>query len=615
MATRNYNPTNGSNSNNGSNGSTTPPVTPTVSNTVKKDLPKGISDMHLEPYRKVLFRENEVFNVLTTLNKVDKPNALIIGQAGSGKTAIASEIVHLIETKDPILPKKLANKHIYKLSLNSLGSGNSLVGQTEAAIEAVIEFATDPANNAILFIDEVHQLFENTSYGQNAQLSQALKPAMARSNFRFIGATTTSESKTILKDPAMSRRIDTVKLHKLTIHETSEIILSALDTYRKEQDVIIENELVPDIIKLADQNYLKSARPDNALTLIDQASSFKSMKWHQLTAPLPDSAIIALPATEKTVTKDTLLETIHNNTGVLTSIKPTKLFNKLEHQVKGQSNSLKKIADEITLFKSNIIPGKTPLSMLLAGPTGNGKTETAKSITRELFHDLSNLTTINMTEYSESASVSQLIGSSDGYIGSDSKRPTPFDAVFENPSQILLLDEFEKAHKDIQHLFYQILDEGFLEDRRGRRIDFSNSILIFTSNAETTMPTKVGFKDMSTSSNESNRAELISALSQYIPDALLNRMTSIYKYNAISKDSYKNILQTQYTKLLADLSDNRPDMSVTPVKLTQEMLDAWADDSFNPKLNGRPARQYVKNKVSEATLDAILNNSSTINIQ
>lgn len=614
MGTRNYNTPTGRNSGSaGSNSSAS--AQPTLSNTIKKDLPKGISDMHLEPYRKVLFRENEVFEVLTTLNKVDKPNALIIGQAGSGKTAIVSEIVHLIETKNPILPKKLANKHIYKLSLNALGAGNSLVGQTEAAIEAVIEFTTDPANNAILFIDEVHQLFENTSYGQNAQLSQALKPAMARNNFRFIGATTTSESKTILKDPAMSRRIDTVKLHKLTINETSNILESALDTYRNEQNVIIEDELIPDIIKLADQNYLKSARPDNALTLIDQASSLKSMKWQQLTASLTDDVIAKLPVIQRTVTKDTLLETIHNSTGVLTSIKPNKLLNKLESHVKGQSESLKNIADEITLFKSNIIPSTTPLSFLLAGPTGNGKTETAKSITRELFHDLSNMTTINMTEFSDSSAVSQLIGSSDGLVGSDSKRPTPFDSVFENPSQVLLLDEFEKASKQVQHLFYQILDEGFIEDRRGRRIDFSKSILIFTSNAETSTHAKVGFKDTANNSSENNRAELISALSQYIPDALLNRMSAIYKYNPISKDSYKDILQTQYTKLITDLADNRPDMSVSPTTLPDELLEQWAEDSFNPKLNGRPARQFVKNKVSEATLDAILNNNTTINIQ
>jgi len=624
MPTRKYTgptPPTGNNNNNNNNGTPSTPTnnagsntpTQTVSQVVAQDLPKGLIDMHTDNYRPVLYRDKETFDLITVLNKADKPNALIIAKAGAGKTAIAKNLAHLIDIKDNILPDTLASAHLYELSLTAIGAGNSLVGQTEQAIEDVLDFATDPDNHAIIFIDEVHRLFEQHDQQLN-QLAQALKPAMARDNFRFIGATTTGESKTVLKDPAISRRIEEVRLHDLTLFETTDIVKNALPRYRKHQNVLIADELAETIVKLADQHYFQSARPDNALTLIDQASSFKAMKYHELTAPLPDVTVSALPDSEHTVTKDTLLETINRHTGNSAAATPKNLQKTLSKKVKGQDDAIEDIAKRITLFRSNIIPSKTPLSFFLSGPTGNGKTETAKAIVKALFNDKTRMTVMDMTEYSTPASINQLIGSPDGYVGSDSKRITPFDTIYENPTQILLLDEFEKADKEIHHLFYQILEEGYTEDRRGRHIDFSKTILIFTSNAATNESAHTvgfGLQD-STSAKNADQQALIQSLSNYIPDALLNRMTRVYKYNPISEDNYKEILKLNYNLMVDEIIENRPDMNIMPETLTDDLLDEWAKASYDPMLNGRPAKGFVRTKLEEATLDAIMNNSNDI---
>lgn len=624
MPTRQYTgpvpPNSGSNNNNnGSNSSNNGGVqaqtpAPTVSQVTAADLPKGLIDMHTGNYREVMFRDNEIINLITILNKLDKPNALILAKAGAGKTAIVSHLAELIDQKSSLLPKSILDLHLYELSLIAIGAGNGIVGQTEQAIQDVIDFATDPDNHAVIFIDEVHQLFDANNH-QVQELGQALKPAMARDNFRFIGATTTGESKTILKDPAMSRRIEELRFHDLSLAETTKIVTKLLPRYRKHHDVIINDELSETIVKLADEHYLTSARPDNALTLIDQAASLRSIQYHELTANLDDAAIQLLPDSERTVTKDVLIETINRHTGNSASLTPSNLETKLLKNIKGQDESIKDISKRITLFRSNIIPSKTPLSFFLSGPTGNGKTHTAKTIAKALFNDESRMTLLNMTEYSEPQSISQLIGSPDGYVGSDSKRISPFDIIYENPSQILVLDEFEKAHRAIQHLFYQILEEGYIEDRRGRRIDFSKATLIFTSNAATESTPSVGFGFNSNVSKNNAQKELIKALSNYIPDALLNRMSSVYKYNPITIDAYKEILKQNYTKMVNEIIDNRPDMNIDPQGLSDDMVSKWAEESYDPTLNGRPARGYVKAKLEEATLEAILSNSQDIRVK
>ena len=605
MAFRDYTNTPSSNSS-VTNGS----ANTTASQAIAINLPKGLKDLSKTTYRKVMFRDQELFNLITVLNRLDKPNALITAQPGSGKSAIVRELVERIDKKDPMLPTNLLNSHIYELSLSELNADNSFVGQTEKAINDVIDFATDPANHAIIFVDEFHQLFDDNS-SQISKLSQALKPAMARDNFRLIGATTTGESKTILKDPAFNRRMEQVRLHTLTVFETSEILKNVLPRYEKHHHVVIKQDLIPDIVKLADMHYTKSARPDNALTLIDQASSLTAMTYNQLASKLAGTQV-SVPTGTDEVTRDILETTINNHTGNAAMAAPKNLTKKLKSRVKGQDESIEDMAKQITLFRANLVPTKTPFSMLLAGPTGNGKTETARALTQLLYNDDSRMTVINMTEYQEANAINQLIGSPDGYVGSDSKRDTPFDAVFENPTQILLLDEFEKAHKEIQQLFYQILEEGFIEDRRGRRIDFSKSILIFTSNAETKKAVAgIGFATNNDTS-VSKRSELIASLSDYIPDALLNRMTKIYAYNAISKEQYKEIIRLKFNKLVDDMLDNNPDLNVSHDTLTDEILDKWVDETYNPKLNGRPAKHLVQSKLSEAAFTALDNNSNDI---
>lgn len=613
MALRKYNNSNNSDTDTDTSPVSTPQMTATTAAAI--DVPKGLIDMHTGNYRQVMFRDKEITDLITVLNKLDKPNALVIAKPGAGKSALISHLAELIDTANPVLPDNILKSHIYELSLTQLAAGNSLVGQTEQVIEDVIAFATDPANHAIIFIDEVHRLFESNS-GQLSQLTQSLKPAMARSDFRFIGATTTGESKTILRDPAIARRIEEVRLHDLTLSETTTIVKDLMPRYRAHHDVIIDDDLAETIVKLADQYYISAARPDNALSLIDQAASLRAVNYHNMLATTGLSTT-TLPVDFKTVSKDTLIETINRHTGNAASATSHNLEALLLKHIKGQDENIKDIAKQLTLFRSDIIPSSTPLSLFLAGPTGNGKTQTAKIISKTLFGDESHMTVVNMTEFTNESSLSQLIGSPDGYVGSDSKRITPFDTVYENPSQILLLDEFEKAHETIQQLFYQILEEGFIEDRRGRHIDFSKTILIFTSNALTEQARSVGFGVGATGSQASaqKRAELIASLSMSIPDALLNRMTQIYKYDAISKDSYKEILAQKYNEMVDAISTNRPDMNVEPKTASDEMLNDWVEASYNPALNGRPARGFIKTKLEEATLEAILNNSTDITVK
>lgn len=583
----------------------TPPMS--VSQATQQDLPKGLQDMHATTQKNVLFRDNEMFELMAVLNKHDKPNAIIVAEPGAGKSALVEGLVALIQQKDPNIPTNLKDKHIYELSLTSLVSGSSLVGQVEQNIENLIAFATNPDNNAILFIDEAHRIAESSDPSTN-KLSQSLKPLLSRSDMHIIGATTTGESKQFLSDPALMRRFETVRLKPLSVKQTESITKSVAKEQSQFHNIMIPDELIPDIVALADQYYLTSARPDNALTLLDQAASRASLTLQQATANVSASIKATMP---NQLTKNDLIKTINSHTGNSATLTPHNLADRIKTNLIGQDDAIDKISKQVILFRKHLIPTKQPLSLLLAGPTGNGKTQTVKELAKAVYHDQSKVTTIDMTNFSGPETVNTLLGSPDGYIGSDSKTPSPFDEIYQQPDRILHLEEFEKAHADVMHLFYSILEEGYIEDRRGRKIDFSHTIIIASSNAETESGEKhMGFSNIE-QSPAMKRKELILSLSKFIPEALLNRFTEILVYSAISKDAYQNILEMKYESLVEQIINEHPTYTID--KPNNEIFEQWVSDSYNPKLNGRPAEKYVKSQIENAFMEAL--NQNTTHLQ
>lgn len=551
-----------------------------------------------------LFRDAVIRQVMGVLIGKNKPNALLIGPAGTGKTRIAEEIARMIATQDPKVPDKLVGMKVYEFPISNVVSGSSYVGQLEQKLEAVIEFAENPKNKVILFIDEIHQLCESSTPTYQ-KIAQILKPALARGDLRVIGATTTQEAKGMMDDPAFNRRFSRVIVDELTKAQTVEILKAARGGFMQHHDYKVQlpdDATLATVVEMAEEyKPAGSHRPDNALTLFDRAIGDavveRKCQEAELAAragsdPMAAAMLTSLKAIKQVAVTDKRIR--------LTALKLATGNSKPEvldvdrlraglSALKGQDDIVDRLVTEMRRHELNLIPSPQPLTMLFIGPSGVGKTEATKIVAKETTGCPPII--LNMTEYNDSTSVNRIIGSNAGFVGYDSNQELPFDALESNPYQIILLDEFEKGSPAVQKLFMQVFDEGTLKTNRGSTVDFSRCIIIATTNAgHSKVQRQLGFSQDGSSIKETTSVQ---ELSKHFDTALLNRFKSRITFHAINRDTYKEILQSKYAKHRAEILVAHPKYQL-PDAIPDDELERIADETYCPEFGARPSEKAVE---------------------
>lgn len=570
------------------------------------------------------FRDDQIAQMLGVLRQKKKSNALLKGEAGVGKTQLVEEIARRLHMRDPLTVAALGAKSvIYELPLGRLLSGSSYVGQLEEKVYAVLDFACNPDNHVILFIDEIHMLTSPSSSGTYDKIAQILKPKLSSGEMRIIGATTIQEATTLLADPAFNRRWGEVLVPELSQEQAAEIVRTVKFNYEKHHNVLVPDSIIQDIVAIGDRfKAAGSHRPDSTLTLLDKAMSDAWLKRQDLKtnpATMNDPGMQAFLQANPQPFLDT--EQVKKSAMTLLTGDETvyaaggdNLADALAETIIGQEDACKQVTDAVRRLSLRLTQPKRPTSFLFAGASGTGKTEIAKQIARGVFGSEDRMVYINMSEFSNESSLNRLIGSNEGYIGSNSKRALPFDTLETNPYQLVLLDEFEKAAPNVQRLFMQALDEGRIQTNRNKTVDFSRALIIATTNAGAFDLAKksMGFAD--TEPQKSN-VDIIKALEGNFDREMLNRFEKIISFSAISKDEYRQILRVKYNRIVKEALENRPDLLLTPVELseqdalTNKTLDEIVEKSYNPLLNGRPAERTMREHIEDVILGDIRRSS------
>lgn len=474
------------------------------------------------PSNPLIGRDEEISLVLETLLRKNKNNPLLIGEAGVGKTAIVEEIAQMIKRKE--VPIALQDKTIISLEMGSLVAGTKYRGEFEEKLGGIISELIKN-KNIILFIDEIHSI-SNAGGAEGAiNASDILKPYLARGDIKVIGATTINEyNKYILKDKALNRRFEIIKINEPSLKATKDILEKLTPNFEKYYNIKIPSSIPEKIVLATDKYIFNRFNPDKSIDFLDSLCAMKKVRHAQnkkldifkreaksladekhkcLVSNDFDKALLIKEKelnlekkinnekNKKEVITDKDIEYLLKRQGNIASLKTSesKLYKYLLEFIVGQDEALKEIS-KLVKIKSD-----KPVSILLTGSTGTGKTYTVKKLAEYLN---TNLIRLDMSEYSEKMSINKLIGSSAGYVGYDDQNV--FDKVVASPCPIILLDEIEKAHPSILNLFLQILDEGYVTNSKGNKIDFKNSIIMMTSNAEASktigfVPSNEGFKD------------------------------------------------------------------------------------------------------------------------
>lgn len=630
--------------------------TPTLDK-LARDMTELARNGQLDP---VIGRNKEVKRVEQILSRRTKNNPVLIGEPGVGKTAIAEGLAQrIVEAK---VPAELANKRLMMLDMGSLVAGTKYRGEFEDRLKKVIDEIQNDGH-VILFIDELHTLIGAGGAEGAIDASNILKPALARGELQTIGATTLDEyQKYIESDAALERRFATVQVDEPTTDQTLQILRGLRPKYEEHHHAKITDEALEEAVKLSDRYISDRFLPDKAIDLIDESAAMvridaEDKKNHQpsLESQLEDlrtrkeEAIdnqdfdraatlrqqeLALKdkidrkkqrAQQKDshnyklkVTGENIAQVVAEWTGVpLTQLKKSeseRLVNleKVLHQrVIGQDEAVTVVAKAIRRARSGLKDPSRPIgSFMFLGPTGVGKTELAKALAAAMFGSEDNMIRIDMSEYMEKYSTSRLIGAAPGYVGYDEGGQLT-EKVRQHPYSVVLLDEAEKAHPDVFNLLLQVLDDGYLTDAKGRRVDFRNTIIIMTSNLGATQlqdEKEVGFgaKDMS-QDYDAMAAAIKQQMRLYFRPEFLNRIDETIIFHSLQKKELHQIVKLMVNDLNKRVSEQGINLKVTPAA-----IDVIAKLGYNPAYGARPLRRALQDHVEDDLSTGLL--SGEINV-
>lgn len=495
--------------------------------------------------RLMIGRDQELEQLFLTLCKKEKNNALLIGKAGVGKTALVEKLALKINSHD--VPLALKNKVIYELSLSGIVAGTKYRGEFEEKFKKIIDKVIQ-AKDAILFIDEIHNLIGAGGAEGAIDASNILKPFLARKDLTIIGATTIEEYyKYFEKDQAMNRRFSIIKLNENTQEETKQILMGLKKQYEDYHHTIIEDEMLDEIIQLCDQYLLQRVFPDKAIDVLDL------------------SCVKAIFLKDSFLRKEHIEKVIEEMTGMTITKKLSydHLEKELNQEIIGQETAIHTLVESLQSLSSYPHSQKPRGIYLLIGSSGIGKTQTAKTLARLLNRHFIRL---DMSEYSEASSVSKIIGSSPGYVGYEDQSSLLKELIL-HPHSILLLDEIEKAHIQVLHLFLQVFDEGILKDNHHHQVLFKDTLIMMTSNVYSQNKAAVGFKKPTFS---------MESLKDVFPEEFLNRIDEVIPYQMLNKSALHDIL-----------------IQNSPYPLTPQMLQEILKDC-HPMLGARHALSVMK---------------------
>jgi ATP-dependent Clp protease ATP-binding subunit ClpE len=584
----------------------------------------------------VIGRDGEVKRVIEILNRRNKNNPVLIGEPGVGKTAIAEGLAQKIAEGD--VPGKLRNKEVYLLDVASLVANTGIRGQFEERMKQVITELQE-RKNIILFIDEIHLLVGAGSAEGSMDAGNILKPALARGELQVLGATTLKEYRQIEKDSALERRFQPVHVLEPTTEAAIDILKGLQKKYEDYHQVTYSNEAILACVQLSNRYIQDRFLPDKAIDLLDEAGSklnlisdyqsneqieqrlkeidaekedaLKSENYEKA-ATLRDEEAKLEKALNKASGMDRPLvevshiqEIIEEKTGIPVGklqqdeqLKMKALEDNLNHKVIGQEKAVKKVAKAIRRSRAGLKSKHRPIgSFLFVGPTGVGKTELSKTLAEELFGSGESMIRLDMSEYMEKHSISKLIGSPPGYVGHEEAGQLT-EKVRRNPYSIILLDEVEKAHPDVQHLFLQILEDGRLTDSQGRIVSFKDSVIIMTSNAGVSHKTvHVGF-----GTNEAiEEASILDALGSFFKPEFLNRFDSIIEFNSLGKEHILYIVDLMINELQKTLTEQNIELS-----LSADAKEKLAMLGYHPAFGARPLRRVIQEQLEDKIADFIL---------
>ena len=588
---------------------------------------------------RIIGRDNEIYRSIQILCRRTKNNPCLIGEPGVGKTAIAEGLAMRIAKGE--VPAKLRDKEIQMLDIAALVAGTQFRGQFESRIKGLLD-EVKAEGNVILFIDEVHQLVGAGESEGSMNAANILKPSLSRGELQIIGATTFTEyRKYIEKDAALERRLQPVKVEEPSIEETVEMLKGVKSYYEDYHKVRVNDSLLEKAVNLSERYINDRFLPDKAIDLLDEActsanlrnvniskyeiaqkdlAELKDMESelmegdengevdYEETAKVKSEILLKEQEVDKLkalaednlVTEEDLAKVIQLWTGIPASKvieSDLRRLSQLEENIKahliGQDEAVELVSAAIRRNRIQINPRRRPASFIFVGPTGVGKTELVKLLSKELFDTPETLIRLDMSEFMEKHSVSRIIGSPPGYVGYDEAGQLT-EKVRRKPYSVILFDEIEKAHPDVMNILLQILDEGRITDAQGRVVNFENTIIIMTSNAGSShLGGALGFGK---TKNDASKEKAMKGLQEFLRPEFIGRVDEVVVFNELTKENYEEIASLLLKELVEPLEDKGIKFSWDS-KATETIADLSADGTRG----ARDLRSCIRKNVEDVT--------------